>query len=222
MNYEASAIITNYSRPDNVKKIIACLRGQTSSVEIIIINNGDSEHRYDVELQIDSSKNLMCLPRWFACNYASAPYVFCLDDDLMFADDSVVADCIKYSKENRCAVGGFGVVLNGVNYWRSRHVKANVGESFEVDILKGRFIFTDKRFFKNAPLIVADAISYNAPRFEDDIFISSHIDKKIVPKFLANRLIELPEGEFSLCQQPDHRESRISATTKYFNKNESN
>jgi glycosyltransferase involved in cell wall biosynthesis len=223
VNYEATAILTNYSRPDNIEKIISCLRNQTVSVEIIMINNSDTKDKYEVDLQIDASKNLMCFPRWFACNYASSPYVFSLDDDLMFSDDNVIADCIQYSKENQCAVGGFGVVLlNNFNYWKSRHVETNSKTSFEVNIIKGRFLFTPKHFLKNVPLISSDPISHEAPRFEDDIFVSSYINKKIIPTFLANRLIELPQGEFSLFKQPDHRESRSAATTKYFNKNESN
>ncbi len=222
MSYEATAILTNYSRPENVKKIVSCLRNQTVPIEIIIINNGDIKDNYDVDLQISASKNLMCFPRWFACNYATAPYVFTIDDDLMFLDEDVIADCIQYSKENQCAIGGFGVVLNGFDYWKSRHVMANTETSFEVNIIKGRFFFTPKDFLKNVPLIVPETISYEAPRFEDDIFVSSYINKKIIPTFLADRLIELPEGEFSLWRQRDHRESRSTATTKYFNKNESN
>ena len=222
MKYEATAILTNYSRPDNIKKIISCLLKQSVSIEIIIINNSDSKDKYDVDLQIDTSKNLMCFPRWFACNYASSPYVFSLDDDLMFSDENVIADCIQYSKENECAIGGFGVILNDINYWKSRHVKINSQKSFEVDIIKGRFLFTPKSFLKNVPLIAPDSISYESPRFEDDIFVSSYINKKIVPTFLAGRLTELPEGKFSLWKQPDHRKSRSTATIKYFNKNESN
>ncbi len=222
MNYQATAILTNYSRPENVRRIISCLRSQTASVEIIMINNGDPKDKYDVDLQIDASKNLMCFPRWFACNYASSSFVFSLDDDLMFADDNVISDCIKYSKENGCAIGGFGVILNNFNYWRSRHVAANGELSFEVDIIKGRFLFAPKSFLKNVPLIVPDPISHNAPRFEDDIFVSSYMNKKIIPTFLARRLEELPEGDFSLWKQSEHRESRSTATIKYFNKNESN
>lgn len=222
MTHEATAILTSYSRPNNIEKIISCLKSQTVPIEIIMINNGDSKDKYDVDLQIDASKNLMCFPRWFACNYATTPYVFSLDDDLMFSDDNVIVDCIEYSKENNCAVGGFGVILNGFNYWASPHVKANTKTCFEVDIIKGRFLFTPKDFLKNVPLIAPDSISHETPRFEDDIFISSYINKKIIPTFLTNRLTELPEGAFSLWKQPDHRQSRSAATTKYFDKNESN
>ncbi len=222
MSYEATAILTNYSRPENVKKIVSCLRSQKAPIEIIIINNGDIKDNYDVDLQINASKNLMCFPRWFACNYATTDYVFTIDDDLMFLDENLIADCIRYSKENQCAIGGFGVVLNDFDYWRSRHVMANTETSFEVNIIKGRFLFTPKDFLKNIPLITPDNISHEAPRFEDDIFVSSYINKKIIPTFLANRLIELPEGEFSLWRQRDHRESRSAAAKKYFNKNESN
>lgn len=222
MSYEATAILTNYSRPDNVERIISCLRSQTAPIEIIMINNGGTKDKYDVDLQIDASKNLMCFPRWFACNYATTPYVFTLDDDLMFFDDNVIVDCIEYSKENNCAIGAFGVILNGFDYWRSRHVMANAEASFEVNIIKGRFFFTPKQFLKNVPLIAPNNISHKAPRFEDDIFISSHINKKIIPTFLTNRFTELPEGEFSLWKQSDHRQSRSAAAIKYFNKNESN
>lgn len=218
MNAKATAILTNYSRPDNINKIVSCLRDQTASIEIILIDNSDIKNNYDVDLQVSVSKNLMCFPRWFFSNYATASYIFTLDDDLMFSDDNVVADCIKYSKENGCAIGGFGVVLNNFDYWKSSHVKANAKTSFEVSIVKGRFFFTPKDFLKNVPLIAPDAISYETPRFEDDIFVSSYINKKIIPTFLAGRLTELPEGEFSLWKQPDHRESRRIAATKFFNK----
>jgi len=232
MSYKATAILTNYCRQENVKKIIPCLRSQTVPIEIIMINNSNIKDEYDVDLQINASKNLMCFPRWFACNYATSPYVFSLDDDLIFSDDNVIADCIQYSKENHCAVGGFGVVLDNSNYWTSFHVRANAemshevaalgGEGLLVDIIKGRFLFTQKQFLKNVPLIAPDNISYENPRFEDDIFISSYINKKIIPTFLANRLIELPENDFSLFRRRIHRESRFVAAKKFFNKNEGN
>lgn len=220
MSYKATAILTNYCRQENVKKIIPCLRSQTVPIEIIMINNSNIKDEYDVDLQINASKNLMCFPRWFACNYATSPYVFSLDDDLIFSDDNVIADCIQYSKENHCAVGGFGVVLDNLNYWRSSHVRSNAEMSHKVNIIKGRFLFTQKQFLKNVPLIAPDNISYENPRFEDDIFISSYINKKIIPTFLANRLIELPQNGFSLFGQPIHRESRSVAAKKFFNKNE--
>jgi len=222
MSYKATAILTNYCRQENVKKIIPCLRSQTVPIEIIMINNSNIKDEYDVDLQINASKNLMCFPRWFACNYATSPYVFSLDDDLIFSDDNVIADCIQYSKENHCAVGGFGVALDNLNYWRSSHVRANAEMSHEVNIIKGRFLFTQKQFLKNVPLIAPDNISYENPRFEDDIFISSYINKKIIPTFLANRLIELPENDFSLFRRRIHRESRFVAAKKFFNKNEGN
>jgi hypothetical protein len=76
-------------------------------------------------------------------NYSDADYVFSLDDDLVFYDDRVVEDCIKYVDKHHVSIGYSGVVLDvSRNYWESKHLyHPKRSEDVAVDIIKGRFMF---------------------------------------------------------------------------------
>jgi hypothetical protein len=63
-------------------------------------------------------------------------------------------------------------------------------------------------------------ITQYGSRIEDDIILSSFLDKKVVPSFLRDRLRELPSEE-GLYDQEIHEQSRQEAVDFYFSKNTS-
>lgn len=217
MKSDVTAILLNWKRPDNLKRLIASIRSQTVQVEILLWNNSDNATTYDVDLQINSSTNLMCWPRWMLASYASAEYVFVMDDDIMPSDNHVVCDCINYcNKSPLTAIGYTGVILNAKNdYWASKHLlHPNRHVDTHVNIIKGRFMFMAKCLLNY--LTVVQQPSLLGPRVEDDIIVSSTMKTKVLPRFLVDRLTELPEGNVSLKFQADHRQSRQDAVARYF------
>lgn len=211
-----TALLLNWKRPDNLKKIISIIKGQSVPVQIFLWNNNpEDNNQYNVELQINSSKNLMCSPRWLMSGYSESEYFFSLDDDLVFADKFVIEDCYKFAARNNCGIGYTGVALDSQkNYWSSDHVLPNPNNDQHVDIIKGRFLFCNKKELEKLNFINFNKASNF--RIEDDIIISSRIKTKIIPSFLCKRFIELP-CPFPLHEESDHKQSRIEATIKYFN-----
>jgi hypothetical protein len=216
---KATALLLNWKRSDNLVKIINSLKSQSVSVEIFLWNNNiEDDNKYDVDLQINSEKNLMCLPRWFMGIYASSEYIFSLDDDLIFSDSNVLEDCVNFMKETDVAIGKTGVILNDEkDYWKSKHVlNPNPHENISVDIIKGRFLMCSKKHISKISLNNFNNVYFTNPRIEDDIILSSLINNKQIPSFLHNRFKELPEGGISLYGSIGHNLSRTETTKKYF------
>jgi len=217
-----TALLLNWKRSNNLKIIIECIRSQSIPVEIFLWNNNvEDVNRYDVDMQINSEKNLMCLPRWFMGMYASSEYIFSLDDDLVFRDTKVVEDCVDFIGYNDMAIGKTGVILNEEkNYWNSKHIlNPDPNNDISVDIIKGRFFMCPKKNISKILLNDLTNVNILNPRIEDDIILSSKFDNKQIPSFLYKRFEELPENGASLYRSVDHRESRIQTTNKYFNRN---
>jgi len=213
----ATALLSSYERQDNLRKIIDNLRKQSVDVDIFLWNNNpEDKTEYPVELQINSSKNLMCWGRWFMANYASADYVFSLDDDLLFTDNRMIEDSIDYLDKNDCdAIGysGVRIIDDSKDYFDQKHIFL-ARQDQTVDIIKGGFLFAKKQNLR-IPQDLFDACTEN-PRIEDDIIISSFLDKKVVPSFMRRRL-RSQDGFFNgLHSQPDHSQSRTQYMRKYY------
>jgi len=188
MKYACTALLLNWRRSENLIKIIKKLKSQTCNIEIFLWNNANDTIQYDVDLQIDSGKNLMCWPRWTLASLANSDCIFTLDDDFIIKDDYVIEDCLNYCEKNDCSLGYIGVILNDhKDYWKSEHIgKPEKNRDISVDILKGRFIFTKKAYLKDIPFLPKRFEDKN--RIEDDIIISSFLETKIIPSFLLKRL----------------------------------
>lgn len=210
----ATALLLNWKRPENIVKTIASIRAQTAPIEIWLWNNNpEDKTAYDVDMQINSPRNFFCWPRWLLGSMAETEFIFTLDDDLMFADEWVINDCISNMSETGDEIYGIeGVLLDpkfNKNYFESPHFKTD--ESFDaiVDIIKGRFMFMSRNF-------LSQVLLENEPTCED-IKISSYCEGcPVVPSFLHNRLINLSEGDEALFAQPWQRERRQQAVEKYF------
>jgi glycosyltransferase involved in cell wall biosynthesis len=209
-----TVILLNWKRPENLKEIILSIRSQTVPVEIFLWNNNkDDTFQYDVELQINSSKNLKCWPRWFLVNYSNCEYICIMDDDLIITDGNVFEECISYVKEHDVSIGRHGIILNeDKSYWKSPHYSPS-DKDINVDILKGRFMFSTKNHLIGLEMF--PKISFQDCRIEDDIIISSKLERKIIPSFLKDRFNEMVEND-ALYHQLSHEEARTETTKKYF------
>ncbi len=149
-------------------------------------------------------------------NFARTEYVFSMDDDLLFVDDEVIADCMDYIEaHNYDAIGYHGVQINDINksYKDQDHV-CSVAYDKNVDILKGGFLFTKQQNII-LPRNHFRADIYN-PRIEDDIIISSVLERKAVPAMLNKRFRMLSGFQNGLHAKPDHYASRTKYMQKYY------
>jgi hypothetical protein len=215
-----TALLLNYKRPENINAIIENIKSQSIPINIFLWNNNNEDNKkYPVDLQINSSLNLMCSPRWLMSGYSESEYFFSLDDDLNFKDSKVIEDCVSYATNHNCAIGYQGVVIGpSKQYWNSKHLgenhfSPNINNDISVDIIKGRFIFCSKLQLRK--INFSNYKKADNYRIEDDIIISSKIDNKIIPKFLYNRFVELP-APHALWSQPDHGQSREKSLIKYY------
>jgi hypothetical protein len=212
---KATALLLNYKRPENINAIIKNIKSQSIPINIFLWNNNNEDNeKYPVDLQINSSLNLMCSPRWIMNGYSESEYFFSLDDDLNFKDSKVIEDCISYATSNNCAIGYQGVVIGPSKQYRnSKHLSPNINNDINVDIIKGRFLFCSK--LQLGKINFSNYKKADNYRIEDDIIISAEIDNKIIPKFLHNRFVELP-APHALWRQPEHGKSRDESLVKYY------
>lgn len=209
---KATALLLNWKRPQNQKMILESIRNQSIPIDIFLWNNNsEDKYDYDADLKINSSKNLICWPRWLIACFAETEYIFTLDDDIMFSQEDVIEKCIYFFEKNRFSIdtiiGKFGVILNSEkNYFGSNHIQA-ANEQKYVDVVKGRFMFMRTEFIKN--------IYLNLSVREDDIYISSFSKNKIIPDFLKTGFKKLEQGEVSLWKQKEHKISRQKAVDEY-------
>lgn len=222
----ATALLLNWKRPDSLKKTIESIRDQSVPIEIFLWNNNpEDKTRYDVDLQIDSSSNLVCWPRWFMAQYAQSEFVFSLDDDIYFKDEGVIDDCLIYanrfiaSQSENIAIGLSGVrLLPQKGYWSSKHIYSpSMNGDFAVDVLKGKFIFARKGAIVGMPAKPQSGLCLEEPHVEDDILISSHLRHKIIPSFLHSRLCSRGNDDpCALYKQPEHEQRREKALIDFY------
>lgn len=209
----ATALLLNWMRPENIVKTIASIRAQTAPIEIWLWNNNpEDKTAYDVDIQINSPRNFFCWPRWLLGSMAETEFIFTLDDDLMFADEHVIADCDDYMRQYDGVklIGFTGVSFRGnsISYANGEHMNAWQACDLKVNIVKGRFMFMRRSSMYRINL-------ENEPTCED-IKVSEALGGGYLPAFLENRLINLSEGDEALFAQPWQRERRQQAVEKYF------
>ena len=215
-NDKVTALLLNWKRQDNIVKVIQSIKDQTVDIKIWLWNNNiEDKTIYNVDVQINSSENFKCWPRWLIGSMVDEGYIFTLDDDIMFNKTNVIENCLKYYKsidlkKEFPIIGYSGVVLDDeMGYWTSKHISNPIeDEDIKVDIVKGRFMFMDKNILSKVGL-------ENEPTCED-IKISSYSNYKVLPSVIYNGLTNLEEGAEALHASPEQREKRDIATKKYF------
>lgn len=90
---DVTAIVVNWQRPDNVRRILAALYGQNEPLDILFIDHSPGGYPYDlacpwVRIPWDTGPFVFNL---FAF-YAETPWVMILNDDLMPEDADLVGD----------------------------------------------------------------------------------------------------------------------------------
>ena len=214
-----TALLLNWKRPENLKKVIKSLRMQSADIQIYLWNNNaEDKADYGVDVQINSSRNFFCWPRWLVGSLARTEFIFTLDDDLALVDPEFIDQCIDFCKRQDALdiiLGITGVVFNEEKeYWDSTHIIRSDGKrSVDVDVVKGRFMFMRREFLSRVTL------SHNLDRTLDvgeDIYISSHSKYKIIPDFSFGAWENLPENNEALDRQPGHNRVRQKAVDMYF------
>ena len=210
-----TAVLLNWKRPENIVKTIKSIRDQSLPVKICLWNNNpDDKTKYDADFQIDAPNNFKCYPRWMMASLVGSDYIFTLDDDLILGDNNIIEDVLNFYRSINSnggipIIGYTGVILNeGIEYWGSEHINCPVEHDIKVDIVKGRFMFMDRKILNN--------VNMENDETCEDIKISSYSEFKIIPGLLKNRLINLDEGGVGLFGSAEHSEKRTKATKKYF------
>jgi hypothetical protein len=210
-----TALLLNWKRQENILKVIQSIKDQSVDIDIWLWNNNpEDKTSYDVDVQVNSSSNFKCWPRWLIGSMVDDGYIFTLDDDIMFDRSDVIENCVKIYKELPKKlfpiIGYSGVILNeSKDYWKSIHInKPNERKDVKVDIIKGRFMFMNKNILNRVLL-------ENEPTCED-IKISSYSKYKILPSVIQNGLINLDEGLEALHASIEQRDKRTVAVKKYF------
>lgn len=226
-NKKVTALLLNWKRPDNMVKIINSIRKQNIDIEIILWNNNQEDNtKYDVDLQINSSKNLICWCRWLMLSYSTGEFIFTNDDDLLMNNSEIIKKCLDFSIDNNCAIGYTGVSLvKNKEYFNSVHyLGPDKNKNLNINIIKGRFMFFKKDMIKNMKIISQYNITplefKNNSRIEDDIEANYYIkNKKIIPSFLYDNFINLNENDFSYSKHTLHKISRNNACRFFYKEN---
>jgi len=208
---QVTAILLNWKRPQKLDKVIKSIRYQDEPIDIWLWNNSNIVENFDVDQYFHSSTNLKCFPRWCLASMVQTKYFFVIDDDIMFSDNTVISDCIRffeYSSFEDLIIGHTGVVLNKEkNYFDSYHFSNSI-RLVDVDIVKGRFMFMKQSLMNNVTMDVSFTC--------EDIKISSHSDHKVIPAFLYNRFVDLEEGEEALFRTEGQKELRQLSVNQFF------
>ena len=183
-------------------RIIEDCKNQTVDLDIHVINNGEPIELDATVHQYDNSAK--CWQRWLFAAKVKTPYLFVMDDDLTFGTPHELSKCLSYlfAHPNINCVGYTGVKYNG-RYFGSPHF-SGVSTPFDVDIVKGRFMFMRTKALKGLDL---------EPDLTcDDIKVSAHIKgKRVIPLKFEN----LKEGPEAVFLQKGQKEKREIACKKY-------
>jgi len=205
-------ILLNYRRPENLTMLIESLRRQTVRPRIAIWNNGAEREFAGVDLVVDASDNLKCLPRWHVAAMLGRQYVAVIDDDLMPIRDDLLEQCVrtcrKYGDER--ILGWTGVKFGPApRYYRNaRHREsAKDGTDTFADVVKGGFMFLHVDLLREVPLRCTHYDDRG-----DDLWICLSTAKRsrfhVIPGFMAGAIRELDEGDVALWREPGHFEKR--------------
>jgi hypothetical protein len=215
-----TVVLTNWRRPDNVRRILDALDGQTLRPRIVLWNNGDAFDDPRVDWLVTSSENAACWPRWFLAGLTRSPFTGVMDDDLVPADGRVFENLLGFLERlaPKTVAGNTGIRLDPAKDYRAGlHMTSQPGGDLPTDMVKGRFAFLrteDLRHVSFKPAPGRDVLVC------DDIVVCGTLSggqpgKHVLPSVLAGRFAELPDHD-ALCRMPDHFLHRETARRAYF------
>ncbi|MEO8362017.1 MAG: hypothetical protein ABI672_18450 [Vicinamibacteria bacterium] len=219
---EVTVCLTNWRRPEYLRRLIRQLREQSVKATIFLWNNGEAFSCDDaIDWTVTSSLNQICWPRWFMASMASTEFCFVIDDDLELLDSQIlkiVAERLMQAPESTI-VGLEGVnLIKGASYLKSDHIRLGREGDGEIpcDIVKGTFMgFRTAAIRKRVPLM-----SFADSR-EDDIAISAYLAGGEPRGHICLRQIwpgvRLHDAPHSLWRKAGHFERRDAAARRFFN-----
>ncbi len=241
--------LLNWRRPENLGPIFACLEKQTVPLRVVVWDNGwtagqqvampgpdgapvpVADHPL-VDFYVGAGRNLGCYPRWFLASLAQTEFVCSMDDDLIFADERVLADAMLACRE-QCPdgiVGFFGWSrVPGKGYRQGRHHNGTTTGTW-ADLIKGRFMLFRRELLERVPshLSCLDGLPGShglvGHHHEDDIILRlcmsrGETDFHRIPPVLKHRWKDLPQRGSSACAQEGHwrrRNETIRRLLKHF------
>lgn len=197
-----TVVLTNYLRPHNVERILEALSGQSLSHRLFVFDNSPSgTYRWKADWLLRSTPSLPPAARWWMASQAETEFVVCLDDDLTFADEDVLATTVDALREwESSAIGATGVrLVPGQSYCHGQHyglATRPITEDTQVDIIKGRYFATPTVHLRGLPFLPLEC--------EDDIIVSAAMETKVVSQDLQGRFVELPTGNESRWKRGEH------------------
>ena len=214
---DVTLLYLNWKRKDLLLRILEDAKQQSGEFEIVVVDNSG----YDQENAINPSgvkvvkadNSNKCWERWVYAKEVGTKYVCVMDDDMTFVKRNIIESCYNYMEshpEVDC-VGAFGVQYDPEKgYWGSLHVK-NLEEDMEVSIVKGRFMFIRTKSLQD--------LNMEPDLTCDDIKVSSHLDKKVLLKYITGGFFDLIETDVvGVSSQEEHKGKRERAVKRYFNK----
>lgn len=215
--------LTNWARPDNLKKIIDLISSQKIKTSIFLWNNGNDFYHPNIDWVIHSSVNKICGPRWYMASNADTEYVCILDDDLFFTDDEILSDIVKIAENmsDSTILGPTGVKLvKDKGYAESEHLysfKVETSINISCDIIKGSMMFLRTKSLKEK--IKLNIFEYYR---DEDIVVSAmladgNLNRHLCLTSFGRRFYSLGNDEHALWRKEGHMEARNDTCKKFFN-----
>ncbi|MCD6415777.1 MAG: hypothetical protein J7M08_03665, partial [Planctomycetes bacterium] len=219
--------LLNWARPENLGPLLDSIAAQSVPARVALWNNGDpvffgpndtpiSEHPL-IARHARATRNAGCFPRWWMASMADTEFVCSMDDDLVFADEHVLADAIAACREE-CPdgiVGFFGWSrVEGKSYKNGHHHNGTTTGT-DADIIKGRFMLLRRELLARVPLV-------HPALAEDDVVLSLSIADgqpgfHRIPARLGHRWRELPQRGVSASARPGHYQRRDEIVRRLLN-----
>lgn len=210
---EITVVLTNYLRPANMPAILAALASQSVAHQLFVWDNSPDQsfESRQADWIVRSSLNAKCGARWWLAAHANTPWVVVLDDDLLPADERVLADTLAKLIEHHSIIGATGVIIDPrKTYAECQHVGLGVkpiAADTQVDIVKGRYFAVATEKLRALPYLPIEC--------DDDIILSAALGGGVIAACLQQRFSELPTGPEARVKRPTHSQSRETSRRQY-------
>lgn len=194
-----TVILLNYQRPQNMARIIESIKMQTVPTEIILIDNSDSNTKFnDVDLLIKPSRNLGCYIRLLMAHYAKYDHIVFMDDDLCINNKNLFNEIDPTILTLIQGAWGRNLDFSSDKPYSGQPDKLNG----LCNVIKGRFIWFVKTMLRRVP-IGGGYHPYDP--FNEDIYFSLSVNNvHVVQPFIRVSLDELEVGITGLQSDPTH------------------
>ena len=214
-----SAVMLNYKRPENVKKIISELKNNRLIGEIIIVDRSPAEQMSFLDtirdikvIKIDNDSAVGMHARWVACSQAKYDTIFMQDDDLLISSDAIKALYESWQRDPEIIHGIFGRKVNMICRYRYNNVQG------EVEIVLTRAAVFHKNYaaevLRKLPCVGKELSTITKKNGEDiffSYFVMSKSHKKNKTHDLSKYVTELPDP-CAIWSRLGHKDQRTRVT----------